>query len=157
MNHLPIISADGRPTFRFGGAASHKQFFPKDYVVSLEWFGPNGREVDACMVIWNARKNTADAGVYIIARRQITRYCDEHMRPLPYAFNEAAEALPVLGRAPLAFEVRALVDVILAHIDDLIHMPVAPARVRKHLAQEGMFEVEHKDKRSGRVLRESVI
>lgn len=157
MDHLPVLGPDGQHTFRFGGATSFKQIEFKDYVVSFEWFGPNGRTVDACIVIWNARKNTHDAGCYVITRRQITRYCDEHMRPTPYAFREAAEALPILGRASLAFEVRALVDTILHCIDDLVHMPVAPPAARQALAQAAMFEVEHKDRNTGRILRESVI
>lgn len=157
MQHLPVVGPNGQPTFRFGGIESWKQATFKDYTVSLEWFGPNGRHVDACMVIWNNRRNTHDAGCYIVGRRQITRYCDEHMRPTPYAFNEAAEALPILGRAPLAFEVRALVDTILHFADDLVQMPVAPPAVKRQLAQEAIFEVEHKDRRTGRVLREAVI
>lgn len=157
MDHLPILGPEGLPTFRFGGANAWKVREFKDYVVSLEWFGPNGREVDACMVIWNARKNSHDAGAWVIARRQITRFSDEHMRPTEFAFQEAASALPLLGRAPLEFEVRALVDTLLHHIDDLIHMPAAPQRVRRNLAQEAMFEVTHKDKHTGRILREAVI
>lgn len=157
MEVLPVLGPEGTPTFRFGGAAGWKQFHTKDYVVSLEWWGNAGRQVDACMVIWPANRNTHDAGAYIIGRRQITRYCDEHMRPTDYAWREVYEALPVLGRMPLQQEAHALMDVILLHIDDLIHMPVASPAVRKHLAGEAMWEVEHKEKWTGKILRESVI
>lgn len=157
MDHIPILGPNGEEQFRFGGAASWKQRFLKDYVVSFEWFGPNGREVDACIVIWNQRKNTHDAGCYIVARRQITKYCDEHMKPTPYGFSECASALEVLGRMQITQEVHTLMDVILACIDDLVHMPVAPKRVREHLAHQPMFEITHKEKHSGRVLRESVV
>jgi hypothetical protein len=157
MELVPILGPDGQHTFRFGGAASHKQFEFKDYVVSLEWFGPDGREVDACMVIWNARKNTHDSGVYILGRRRAHLFCDEHNRPTPYAFSEAAEALPILGRAPLAFEVTALVDLWMTFMDDLIQMPAAPMRVRKALAHQPMFDIRHTDKATGKVLRESTI
>jgi hypothetical protein len=157
MQHLPVLGPGGQHTFRFGGVNSWKQATYKDYIVSLEWFGPNGRSVDACMVIWNARKNSHDAGCYVIGRKQITLYCDEHMKPKPYALYEATRALPVLGRAPLAFEVNALIDTILHFADDLVQMPVAPPAARQALAQAAMFEVEHKDRNTGRILRESVI
>lgn len=157
MDHIPILGPDGQETFRFGGAAAHKFALHKDYAVSLEWFGPNGREVDAVMVVWNARKNSHDAGAYVLGRRQARLFCDEHNRPTPYCFQEAAEALPILGRASLSFEINALVDTWMTFMDDLIQMPAAPARVRKHLAHQPMFEIEHKDKHTGKVLRESVI
>jgi hypothetical protein len=157
MEHLPILGPSGEATFRFGGKRAWKQFTYKDYIVSLEWFGPDGRHVDACMVIWNARPNTNDAGALIVGRRQITKYCDEHMKPTPYAFGEVAQALPVLGRAPLNFEVHALIDTILHHIDDLIHMPIAPLAVRRELSGDAMFEVTHKEKDSGKVLHEAAI
>jgi hypothetical protein len=157
MNLVPILGPDGQHTFRFGGAAAHKVTTFRDYVVSLEWFGPDGREVDACMVVWNARKNTHDAGCYILGRRRAQHFCDAHNKPTPYAFKEAAEALPILGRAPLAFEVTALVDLWMHFMDDLIQMPAAPMRVRQALAHQPMWEVRHTDKHTGQVLRESTV
>ena len=157
MDHVPILGPNGEETFRFGGAAAHKFAIHKDFAVSLEWFGPNGREVDACMVVWNARKNTHDGGCYVLCRRAAAHFCDEHNRPTPHAFKEAAEALQILGRAQLSSELSALVDTWMTFMDDLIQMPAAPRRVREHLAHQPMFEITHKDKHSGRVLRESVI
>lgn len=156
MDHVPILGPNGEETFRFGGATVHKQRFLKDYVVSLEWFGPNGREVDACMVIWSARGGF-DAGAYVICRRAITTYCDEHMKPTQHGWNEVWKALPVIGRAQLMVEAHALMDVILACIPDLIHTPAAPKRAREALAHQPMFEITHQEKHTGRVLRESVI
>lgn len=157
MEHVPILGPDGQETFRFGGAAAHAFHVHKDYAVSLEWFGPNGREVDACMVVWSARKNTHDGGVYVLGRRQAQKFCDEHNKPTLYAFQEAAEALPILGRASLSFEVNALVDTWMTFMDDLIQMPAAPQRARLALAHQPMFDVLHKDKHTGKVLRESTI
>lgn len=157
MDHVPILGADGSETFRFGGAAAYKTREFRDYVVSLEWFGPNGREVDACMVVWSSRKNTHDAGVYILCRRAAAHFCDEHNKPTRHCFAEAQEALPILGRAVLQNEINALVDTWMEFMDDLIQMPAAPLRARQALAHQPMFEIEHKDKHTGKVLRESVI
>lgn len=152
MERIPLIGPYGAPVWRFGTNA-WKQRQYKDFFVSLEWRMVDGRP-DKCMVIWSARPNSHDAGAYVIAFRAITKFSDEHMRPTPYAFAEAPKALEVLGRSPLEFEVRALVDTILAHIDDLVHMPVAPQSVRRAIARAPMWELEQRTQ-DGRTVRET--
>lgn len=157
MDTTAILAANGSPIVSFGGRHSFKQFEHKDYIVSLEWFGPSGREVDACIVIYNARRNSHDAGAWIVGRRQISKYTDGNMNPTPYAFSEAAEALPVLGRNCLDFELKRLVSTLLEYVDDLIKMPPAPLEVKRTIAGSAMFDVTHKEKHSNKVLGEASV
>ena len=130
MEALSVLSSNGAHRVAFGGDRSFKTLNWRDYIVSLEWFGPSGREVDACMVIYNARRDSNDAGAWIIGRRQIAKYTDGNNNPTPYCFTEAAEALVVLGRSTIDMELLHLVSCVMAHVDDLVKMPPAPVAVK---------------------------
>jgi hypothetical protein len=156
MEVLAIRAANGLPMVSFGGERSWRTFNYRDYVVSLEWFGPSGRHVDACMVIYNQRRNSED-GAWVIARRRIADYVDAKNNPTPYCFTEAAEALVMFGRACLDMELNALVDTVMQHVDDLVKMPVASQEVRRALAGDAIWEVTRTEKDSGKVLNEAAV
>jgi len=155
MEPLRILGPMGDDQFRFGGDTAYSQRQVKDYIVSLEWYGPTGKAVDACVVIWSARAGI-DSGAWVIGRKRIAAYVDSNMRPTPYGLLEANAALPILGRIESKHELHALMDVLLGAVDDLVHMPAVPLWARRRASTDAFWEVEHKDI-NGKTLHEAAV
>jgi hypothetical protein len=147
MEVSPILNADGLPVMTFGGLRSLKTRSIRGYTVSFEWCRDpdNRKRVEPCMVIWNDRVNRADAGAWIITRRGIMKFCDQHNRPTQHAFVEARESLPVLGMDTTDLEMRRLVDVVMDAVDDLVQMPLVPLEVRQRLKRQSVWEITRRD------------
>lgn len=145
MELSPILTQDGKAVANFGGDLAWKQHTHRDYVVSLEWRRDpdNRKRTDGVMCIWSAYG--VDRGVWVITRRGIMKFCDSNNRPTRHAFEQAFEALPLLGRAPLQMEVNHLVDVVMEHVDDLVQMPSTPPAKKEALRAEPMFEIIRRD------------
>lgn len=145
MELSPILTQDGKAVANFGGDLAWKQRTHRDYVVSLEWRRDPDRpkRTDGVMAIWSA--HGVDRGAWVITRRGIMKFCDSNNRPTRHAFEQAFEALPLLGRAPLQMEVNHLVDVVMEHVDDLVQMPSTPPQVKQALRGEAIFEIIRRD------------
>lgn len=143
----PLLNADGLPVVRFGGAHAHKQRTVKGYVVSFEWcMDPDDkhhRRVEPCIAIWS--DGLSREGAWVITRRGVMGFCDQHNRPTPKCFREAAEALPMLGYMALHNEIIRLVDVVMDSVDDLVQMPSAPRALKEQLKGETIWEIERRD------------
>jgi hypothetical protein len=145
--------------FTAGGNDTWKQFHKRDYTVSLEWvLDPVLRKNDACMVIWSNNAGSFDRGMWCITRRAISEFCDEHNKPTMYCIEQCAEALQVLGRAELDSEIRALVDVVMEYVDDLIQMPIAPLPVKLAHQKDPVWEITMAETDNpNKILRESTV
>lgn len=155
MNLNPnIVDMTGRELYSFGGEDSYATYTEGDYIVSLEWF-TGQRSSEPMMAIWNARGGF-DAGVLGICLSSIGKYADPSGGPSPTAFAAVAEALPVLGRAPLTIEVNRLLTVILKRTPELIAMPPAPLAVRQKDAGQALWDVTRQDE-NGKVVSEVVL
>jgi hypothetical protein len=146
MDISPICNADGLPVVQFGKLV-HRQRQIKGFTVSFEWCRDpdNRKRVESCIAIWSNSVNKAEAGAWVITRRGIMRFSDQHNRPTTYAFVEARAALPVLGLDTTDLEMRRLVDVVMDSIDDLVQMPLAPPAAKKALKRAAMWEVTRRN------------
>lgn len=147
MHVSPLLNRDGKPVVVFGSASKAWKTRPvKDYMTSIEWMAdPDTRgRVDAALVIWSAH-GSSDRGAWVITRRGVMRFCDEHNRPTPHAFTEARAALTLLGRMPLDMEVNRLVDVVMDCVDDLVQAPATPAAARAALQEKPQWEIIRRD------------
>lgn len=152
------VDGAGLPTFGFDSRTIHEQYRTRGYLVTLCWMlDPAGRRPDAAMVLCPERK-FADAGAWAITRRGVMEFSDEHNRPTPKLFAEAIKALPVLGFDTIDSEVHRLVDVVMAHTDDLVLMPAPSLAVRLLLQGDPVWDVTvHAKDAPNTVLRESTI
>lgn len=147
MEISPILSANGLPVMTFGGARSLKTRSVKGYTVSFEWCRDpdNRKRIEPCIAIWCDHVNRHDQGGWAITRRGMMRFCDQHNKPTPYAFQEARAALPMLGVDTTDMEVRRLVDVVMDSVDDLVQMPLVPLEIRQQLKRASVWEVTRRD------------
>lgn len=147
MHVSPLRNVDGKPVLVVGSASTAWKTRPvKDYMTSIEWMADpdtKGR-TDAALVIWSSY-GSSDRGCWILTRRSMVKFCDQHNRPTPHAFKEAREALVILGRMPLDMEVNRLVDVVMDCVDDLVQAPSTPAAARRALQEKPMWEIMLRD------------
>jgi hypothetical protein len=166
MHLSPVITPDGRPVFSAGGEQAWKTFEHRGFVVSLEWVGDH-RRAAPCMCIWPAT-NVFIAGdgngIWVISRRAITEFVgfDANGRctgsASEHCYRECLEALTVLGKDrndKAAF--MALVDCVIKFAPDLVHMPVAPKRVKREMAGQAMWEITASNKETGKVISEAAV
>lgn len=152
------VDGTGLPKFVLDARTMHSQFTSRGYVVNLCWMlDPDRNVADAAMVIHPERR-FEDAGMWAITRRAVMDYCDEHNHPTPYAFQEAQQALPILGYDVIRAEILRLVSVVMDHVDELVQVPAAPLAVQLLLQGDPMWDVTiHAQGSPNRVIRESTI
>jgi hypothetical protein len=145
MRLSPLLDAQGRRVVRFGGQDAWLQRARRGYIVNFEWAPDpdNRKRTDACIVIIS--ETGTDRGSWMITRRGIMRFCDAHNKPTLYAFQQARQALPLLGRSTIDLEVKTLVDVVMDSVDDLVLMPATPPAVRQDLQRAPMWEIIRRD------------
>jgi hypothetical protein len=143
MDLIPLLGPTGQPMFRVGGACAWKQFHKRGYVISLEWArNPDTRRVEPAMMIWSATGNSADMGVWCCFRSGGSRLATPDNKPTPAMYQEAADSLEILGRASIAMEATAFIDVVMEYMDDLVQMPLAPRSMRDApVGGQAMWEV----------------
>jgi len=147
MEITPLRSADGHPVMTFGGRRALKTRTVRGFTCSFEWCRDpdNRKRIEPCLVIWSNTVNKADAGAWVITRRGVMKFCDQHNRPTPHAFKEAEAALPVLGLSPIRMDVVRLVSTVMDCVDDLVQMPLLPLEVRQQLKRESVWEITRRD------------
>lgn len=152
------VDTMGVPKFVIDSETVKAQYRHKDYIVSIGWaLDPNTGRADGCMTIWSARPDD-DAGAWVLMRRCMGEFSDEHNRPTVYAFEQALEALPVLGRSLIKTEVHNLIDTILAYVDDVVMLGAAPVGVALLLQGDPVWDVTvHANEQPNKVLREATI
>lgn len=163
MQLSPVFSPQGLPMFSAGGSHAWKTHEFRGWIVSLEWVGQGKRSAPA-MVIWpqtNVLVTGEGNGMWVISRRAITEFVGFNREgkctgsASQHCFRECLEALPILGKDrwdKQAF--LSLVDAVIRFAPDLVHMPTTPRRIQKELDTPAMWEVERKDKSSGKTLQE---
>lgn len=166
MQLAPILSPQGLPLFSAGGSHSWKTFEHRGFIVSLEWMG-RGKKAQPCMVIWpssNVFVAGEGQGMWAIGRRAITEFVGFNAdgtctgSASQHCYRECLAALPVLGKDQWDKQsFLALVDCVIRFAPDLVHMPVTPRRIRQELAGEPMWEIEAKNKVSGKTISEVAI
>ena len=144
-----IVSATGQAMFGIGGSNTYQTAHYKGYCISLEWDMQDGEPV---LLIWSPLGGLG-AGVFGICLSSAGKYADPNGQPTPACLNEAAAALPLLGRSILSVEVHNLVDVIMHYIPTLLMMPPAPKALRLEARGRGLVEVTRLDG-EGRVVGE---
>lgn len=152
------IDTTGLPMFTLDPQTVIEQYRARGYIITLCWMlDPSDGRADAAMVLFPERRFD-DAGHWAITRRGIMQFCDEHNRPTPYAFQQAAEALPVLGYDVIKAEIIRLVATVMDYVDDLVQAPAAPLRVKLLLSGDPMWDVTlHAHGSPNKVIRETTI
>lgn len=155
MRKSELVDGTGRTLFQFGGQQAFKTKVVKDYVVSFEWARDpdNRKRIAKIMAIWSARPNSHDSGAWVLTDRAMHLFCDGNNRPTLHCFTEAEKALTILGRMPLRQEIHALVDVVMACVDDLVQMRRAPNDVGQALERRPIFDIQRRTP-DGKVLSE---
>ena len=94
-----------------------------EFVVSYQWI--NG---DPCMLVFPANPGRG-AGVFAIALDSAWKYADSQTGgPTHYLFQQADMALEVMGMIATTSALRAVADVIVDGLPDLVEMPPEPAQ-----------------------------
>lgn len=152
------VDGAGLPQFAIDSRTVHEQRRMKGYIVTLCWMlDPEMGRADAAMVLFPERR-FSDAGAWAVTRRGIRRFCDEHNRPTEDLIREAQEALPMLGYDLIRAEVIRFLDVVMAHVDDLVLMPAPPLGVTLLLQGDPVWDVTvHAQGSPNKVLREAII
>ena len=100
----------------------------------------------------------ADPGTWVITRRGIMEFSDEHNKPTKRCFESCMAALPILGYDTIKAELYRLVDTVMSAVDDLVLMPPCPLSVRLIMQGDPIWDVTvHKVGEPGKVIRESTI
>lgn len=124
-----ILDMEGRETYYVGGTNAWKTATYRGYNVSLEWFAGR-RSTEPMLAIWPDSAGR-DAGVWGICLSSAGKYLTTDGSATPECHAEAAQVLAqVFDRVPLGIEVRALVDVVVRWLPDVILMPPTPRAVR---------------------------
>lgn len=142
----PLHDFAGRPCFALGHTAysTHEAGI---YRVALDWV-----EDEPAMVIWTDRGD----GAFAICLSSAGKYADPSGRPNPEGMRESLRSLPMLGRDQTETELRALTDVILRYMPDLLRMPPQPRAVALESAGRPLVEVTERTQ-DGQMLREVVL
>jgi len=163
----PILSPSGEPVFTAGGEDAWKVAEHRGYVISLEWVR-RGRKHLKCMVIWPATNllvvGSKTPGQWCITFDAITQFvgftkdgrCTGSAST--FCYEQCLEALPILGKDrndKAAF--LALVDAIVKFAPEMVRQPVAPKAVRRKLAGTAMWEIEAKNKNTGKTFAEAAV
>ena len=127
--------------FAVGGNTAFKAFEHRGYHVSLEWDETDGEPI---MLIWSERGGR-EAGVFGICLSSAGKYAEPDGRPTMEGIIECGKALEVLGQGVTKMEMKALVDVVMRHIPDLLMMPPAPKNLRAHMRRAALMDVEQRD------------
>ena len=165
MQLSPIVSPSGRPMWS-AGYHSHQTKVHRGFVCSLEWIG-EGKKSQPAMVIWPASNVFASregAGLWVIGRRAITEFVGFTANgkctggPSEHCIREARQALPILDKDINDKEaLNALVDVVVTFAPELVLMPVTPKIVKDTFQTPAMWDMQVKDKSSGRTLKEASV
>lgn len=147
-----IKDGSDRDIYTFGGNAAWKTTTFRGYLVVLEWF-VGAKSVEPMLCIQDAKRGE-DSGMFGVCLSSIGVYADQSGGPSPGALAACKRALPVLGKAPIDMEAKALLDVVLQFTPDLIMMPPAPVAVRQEEVGRPLIEVELKNEADGKVERE---
>jgi hypothetical protein len=121
------------------------------------------------MVIWSAPNILSNGGepstgMWAIAKSAIQEFVgfDKNDKctggASTFCYEQALEAMPLLGKDrndKQAFI--ALVDTVIKFAPDLVHMPVAPLRVKRELADEAMWEITATNKNTGKTISEASV
>lgn len=152
LNQSVLVGASGRALFGVGGQSAFSTHEYRGYVVSLEWDESDGEPM---LMMWTALGGR-DAGVFGIGLSSAGKYANANGTPTDECFIECAQALAMLGRNVLEIELRALVDVVMRFIPDLLAMPPAPRAIRRQAKGEAFMDIVHEDHK-GRKLGEASI
>jgi len=168
MKLSPILSPSGEPMFVAGGPDAWKVTTYRDWVVSLEWYRRR-RSYQKCMVIWPATRiqgvlGSKTPGKWCVAFSALTHFigftadgkCTGSASP--YCYEQCLEALEVMGRDRNDKQsFLSLVDTIIKFGPELVTMPVAPKIVRQRAAGDPMWEVQAKNKSTGKIISEAAV
>jgi hypothetical protein len=146
MDISPILNADGRAVVTFGGRRSWRTRTVRGLIVSWEWCRDpdNRKRIEPCIAIWNPA--ASDSGAWVITRRGMMKFSDQHNKPTPHAFREARiAATEMLGLSAIDMDVRRVVDVVMDSVDELVQMPLVPLEVRQQLKRQSVWTVERRD------------
>ena len=165
MEMSPVLSPTGEPIFTAGGNAAWKVGTHRGFVVSMEW-AKRRRKFICLMVIWPEGNilspGAVSNGMWAISRDVMTDFVGFTAAgkctggPSEHCVREAREALPMMGKDRNdKYALLALVDVVVKFAPELVHMPVAPPRIKKELSGETVWEVTATNKATGKVVKEA--
>lgn len=146
-----LVGATGSALFGVGGENAYRTHEYKGYRVSLEWDEQDGEPL---LLIWPANSFLErEVGVFGIGLSSAGKYAEPTGGPTKECAYECAMALPMLGKALLEIEVRALMDVVMRFIPDLLMMPPAPKFMRLAAKGEALMDITQVDP-SGKTISE---
>ena len=105
-----------------GGDSAWKVRTQKGLVVAFHW--TNG---EPSLVIFPLRRRLG-AAAFIIGMSHAYKYAETSGYPTPYCIRQAMTAAHVMAMDTTKDTVKAIVEVILDHIEDLVRMPPEPPK-----------------------------
>ena len=170
MKVSPILSPTGEPVFLAGGPTAYKVAEYRGFVASLEWTRRR-RKFMPTLVIWPQRQSNiltvgaASPGQWAITRDAMVEFLNFDRdnkatgKPSDFAFEQATEALPILGKDRNDKQALfALLDVLVRFGPELAAMPVAPRAAKEALMDGGaMWEVTATNKSTGKTISEAAV
>lgn len=166
MHVAAIEGPSGEAVFKAGGDYCWKTGSFKGWHYSYEW-AKSGRTYPRVLVIWpetRVGRNVSQPGFWTIAHTAMVNFLDFDQdgvctgKPSDYLFEQAWEALPILGKDPNdRHALFSLIDVVVQFGPELARQPVAPQELQRQLAGEPQWEMTATDKRTGQVTDESSI
>jgi hypothetical protein len=153
-----LVAAEGVPQFALDERTIWRRTSYKGYHVVFGWvMDPGPCRPEAAITII-PEVTPAEPGAWVITRRAIGEFSDEHNRPTQRCFAECTAALPILGYDTIKAEVFRLVDTVMYAVDDLVLMPTCPLGVALMLQGDPIWDVTvHAVGEPNKVLRETTI
>ena len=164
MAELSLLGPTARPMVQLGGGVAWRQRVIKGVHCSFQWIDLRQQGFEdtpehaavACMCLF--RPNVMQAGCYVIPQPHAYLFGTRDGQPTAHLFTSAASALEMLG-----FDVRdrsawrALVDIIIEGLPDLILMPSEPPENSDATVRAAVLGIEATAKMNGKTLREEVL
>jgi hypothetical protein len=164
MSESSILGPTARPFVQLGGANAWKTRVIKGVHCSFQWIDlrkwgfedtPDHAAV-ACMCLF--RPSSMESVPYVIPQPQAFLFGDNKGNPTAHLFTSAAAALEGLGydvRDKAAW--KAMVDIIIEGLPDLILMPSEPPENSDVIVKKAVMGIEMRATMNGKVLREEVL
>jgi hypothetical protein len=153
-----LLGPSARPMVCIGGGGAWKTRTIKGIFCSFQWVDLSADGLDkanACMVLLNPR--SMDKTAYVIPQQRAFEYGHKDGSPTQHLLTCAFQAAADLGLSINRSTVRAIIDIVIEGLPDLILMPSEPPDSPEVVIRNAVLGIEAAAKVNGKTMYEEVL
>lgn len=166
MNGAKLLGPNARPMVGLGGSEAWKQRTIKGITCSFQWIDLSaefdssddpGITANACMCLFNAQRSS-QRGAYVIPQQHAFLFGSRAGHPTAHLFSSAFAAAEMLGfdmRDKSA--VKAVIDIIIEGLADLVLMPSSPPNNADIIVKDAVQGIEATARINGQKIHEELL